>query len=569
VRFGVLGTLAAWDAEGAEVTLGGDRQRALLASLLARAGEIVSADRLVDLLWGEGQPAHPGAALQSQVHRLRRILDRDVQTEARLVTRPPGYGLIVDEAALDASRFAALVERAGRASDPADAVALLDEALSLWRGNAYGEFADSDVARIEAIRLDEARLAAEELRAEALLRLGRPAELVARLEALVAEHPLREEARSVLMRALYELGRHADALARYADYRRQLADELGLEPSARLRRLEAQILRQQVPSPREPVAARAGGAAGGAPTRAAVGDGRAAVAAAGLPGPEDGPPEVSLDELQARYVTDVRGRRIACAELGSGRPVVASPGWVSSLDVIAAGRDPRSSILQRLATRCRLTMYDRSGSGLSPDPPGDFGLDASVDELEAVVRQAGPPVAVFAMSQAGPVAVALAARKPELVSRLVLFGTYADGPSVFTNIALRASISGLVRAHWGLGSRVMAELYRPGTSAEAALLFAQAMRDSADPDVAAGYLEAIYDTSVTELLPRVRTPALVLHYRKDRVIPYAGGQQLATGLPDARFVPLAGAFHLPDAADLPRIVSAILEFLSEDQAPPA
>jgi DNA-binding SARP family transcriptional activator/pimeloyl-ACP methyl ester carboxylesterase len=556
VRFGVLGPLAVWDDRDELVSLGGDRQRALLAALLARAGAVVSADRLADLLWGDDQPEHPGAALQSQVHRLRRVLDGAV-SGGRLVTRPSGYELELDGDALDAARFARLAEVGSDADDPAAAVAALDEALSLWRGDAYGEFADSEVARIEAIRLDEARLAAEERRAEHLLRLGRAAELVPRLEALVAEHPLREAARSALMRALYDLGRHADALARYADYRAKLAGELGLEPSARMQRLEAQILRQEVPSPRRPVAsAVAVPSSRGGPTPVE----------ASSAGPDGGPTDVGLDELHARYVTDARGRRIAYAALGSGLPVVAGPGWVSSLDVIAGCRDPRSSILQRLATHFRLTIYDRSGSGLSPDPPGDLGVDASVDELEAVVRRAGAPVALFAMSQAGPTAVALAARHPGLVSRLVLFGTYADGPSVFTNVALRESVVALVRAHWGIGSRVLAEMFRPGSSAEAALHFAQAMRDSADPGIAADYLQAVYSTSVTELLPEVRVPALVLHYRKDRVIPYAGGQQLATGLPDARFVPLEGGYHLPDAADLPRIVSTVIDFLEEDAA---
>jgi pimeloyl-ACP methyl ester carboxylesterase len=420
----------------------------------------------------------------------------------------------------------------------------------LWRGPAYGELADTDVARIEAIRLDEARLAAEELRADLLLRLGRAPGAVPRLEALVVEHPLRENARATLMRALYALGRQADALARYSDYRRHLADELGLEPSARMRRLEAQILRHQLPSPRHP-SHHTTGVDGAAPQPA-------------LPGNAPEQAELSFDQLRARYVTDARGRRIAYASVGRGAPLVASTGWVSSLDVVAAGRDPRSSILQRLATRFSLTFYDRSGSGLSPDPPGDHGLDASVDELEAVVRRAGAPTAIFAMSQAGPVVVALAARHPELVTRLVLFGTYADGPSLFTNLALRESVTGLVRAHWGLGSRMIAQLYRPGASAEAALHFARAMRDSADPDIAADYLQAVYETSVTELLPQVRAPALVLHYRGDRVIPYGGGQQLAAGLPDARFLPLDGDYHLPDASDLPRIADAVAGFLTDD-----
>jgi pimeloyl-ACP methyl ester carboxylesterase len=243
---------------------------------------------------------------------------------------------------------------------------------------------------------------------------------------------------------------------------------------------------------------------------------------------------------------------------------VAFPGWISSLGVVAAGRDPRSSVLQRLAERCRLTLYDHSGCGLSPDPPGDLSLGAAVDELEAVVRCQDWPVSLFAMSQAGPIAIGLAHRAPELVSRLVLFGTYADGPGTFPDSPLRASILAIVRAHWGIGAQVVADFYRPRISDEGARHLASAMRDSAPPDVAAAYLEAVYETSVIDILHEVTTPALVLHYRRDRVIPFSGGRQLATGLPDARFLPLDGGYHLPDAEDLPRIVDAILSFTAEE-----
>jgi pimeloyl-ACP methyl ester carboxylesterase len=170
-------------------------------------------------------------------------------------------------------------------------------------------------------------------------------------------------------------------------------------------------------------------------------------------------------------------------------------------------------------------------------------------------------VHLLAMSQAGPVTIALAARRPELVGRLVLLGTYASGPELFPDPGLTGSLVEIVRAHWGFGSRLLADLYRPGVSDEGARHLARVLRDSASREVAAGYLQAIYDADVTALLPEVRAPALVLHYRGDRLIPFAGGRQLASGLPDARFLVLDGNYHLPDAADLDRVVEAICEFV--------
>jgi pimeloyl-ACP methyl ester carboxylesterase len=119
----------------------------------------------------------------------------------------------------------------------------------------------------------------------------------------------------------------------------------------------------------------------------------------------------------------------------------------------------------------------------------------------------------------------------------------------------------MVRSHWGLGSTLFADLYRPHATEGAAAHLAAVLRDSADQEVAARYLEAIYDIDVTGLLPSVAAPALVIHYRGDRVVPFTGGVQLAERLPDARFLPLDGRFHLPDARDLDPIVAAITTFL--------
>lgn len=515
MKFWVLGSVEAIAAD--EPLPLSNRQRALLAALLARSGEVVSADRLAELLWGDTQPADPVSALHSLVSRLRRILGPEV-----LVTRPPGYALRPDQVEVDAVRFEDLVDQA-RQAPPAVTVSLLDDALGLWRGTAFAEFADTDVARLAAIRLTEARLSAVEARAAALLECDRPAEALPSLEPFVAEHPLRERGRALLMRALYELGRHADALQSYQAYKDHLADELGLEPSEPIRRLELEILRHDVTGT-----------------------------------PADPPP---LAGLRARY-TSAGDRTIAYAEIGTGPPLIALPAWVSSIEVTASGRDPRSSLLQRLAGHTRLALYDRYGTGLSRGGvPGDYGLEPSVTELAAVIRRIGGRASLLAMSQAGPVAIACAARHPELVDRLILFGTYASGPSVFTHTDLNRTLVDMVRAHWGLGSRLMADLYRPGASDAAALHLAQVLRDSAPREVAAGYLEAVYDIDVSDLLPQITAPSLVLHYNQDRVVPFAGARQLATALTRAHLIPLDGPYHLPDAADLSAVVTAIQDFL--------
>jgi DNA-binding SARP family transcriptional activator/pimeloyl-ACP methyl ester carboxylesterase len=545
VQFQVLGSVQARASDGRPVPLSGDRQRLLLATLLARSDHPIPADALIDTLWNEALPDHPAAALQSQVHRLRRVLvTADGRPEDwQLGSRDHGYVLEVQADLLDSSRFDRLVAdatTAGTAGAPEQVVRLLDEALGLWRGPAYDGLPDTDGSRagdavhLEAIRLDEARLDAVEIWAEAALECGRAGDVLPRLETFVRQHPLRERARSALLRALYLQGQQAAALANYGDYRTRLADELGLEPSAAMQRLEVAILRQELPE------------GPGAPP---------------LPAPRR-PNDPGLDRMRISYLWVTAERQIAVGQIGSGPVVVASPGWVSNLHVIGSGQDPRSSIFQRLVASSTLVLYDRYGTGMSPGPVTDFSLAASVAELEAVVRRAGPPVNLLGMSQAGPTAIALAAAHPELVRRLVLWGSYANGPRIFSRPDISASVIALVRAHWGLGSRILSDLYLPEVSAEAARHFARVLRDSAPADVAAAYLEQIFDVDVSALLSRVETPALVLHYRDDRVIPFSGGQQLAAGLPDCSFLALEGRRHLPQAVDLDLVTEAIVDFLA-------
>ena len=241
MEFRILGPLEVWDG-GSEVSLGGPKPRALLAALLLSPNEVVSADRLIDDVWGEDSLERGAAALRVNVSRLRKALPPDV-----LATRSPGYVLRVEPDELDLHRFERLVEegRSLRARGfAADGSERLREALSLWRGAPLADFTYETFAQTAIARLEEIRLAAFELRIESDLALGRHDELVGELETLVAEHPLRERLWIYLMTALYRSGRQAEALDAYRAARRALVDGLGIEPSAALQELEGAILRQ-------------------------------------------------------------------------------------------------------------------------------------------------------------------------------------------------------------------------------------------------------------------------------------------------------------------------------------
>ena len=228
-----------------QLQVGGTRERALLAILLIHAGEVVSADRLIEELWGSDLPGNPANALQVVVSRVRKALEAP-GSPSPLVTSKPGYVLDVRPEELDARRFGRLVAEA-RQAGPADqprGLALLQEALGLWRGPALAEFAAEGFAREEIARLEEERLRAVELKAEAELALGRHAELVGELRALVAANPLRERLRGQLMLALYRSGRQGEALRVFQEGRGVLVDELGVDPGPELQELHQQILLQ-------------------------------------------------------------------------------------------------------------------------------------------------------------------------------------------------------------------------------------------------------------------------------------------------------------------------------------
>ncbi|HSM44339.1 MAG TPA: BTAD domain-containing putative transcriptional regulator, partial [Acidimicrobiia bacterium] len=240
MRFRVLGPLEALDTAGDPVALTGIKERTLLAALLVNPGDVVSTDRLIDIVWPERPPANPANALQARVSALRRSLS----DPGVIATQPPGYRIGVSPEEVDATRFESLLDEARRSSTPSTAVEVYDRALGLWRGDPFADFAYQDFARAEILRLEELLAMAKEERIQLLLDLGRHGEALAELESLVIEHPFRERLRGQLMLALYRSGRQADALRAFADAARALGDELGIEPSAELRDLEEAILVQ-------------------------------------------------------------------------------------------------------------------------------------------------------------------------------------------------------------------------------------------------------------------------------------------------------------------------------------
>ncbi|MFD7256613.1 BTAD domain-containing putative transcriptional regulator [Streptomyces sp. NPDC059874] len=244
MQVGVLGPLDV-RVDGRPVTVGRRHARTILGILLSARGRNVPVDRLVDVLWTQRPPAKPTTSLHSYVSNLRGILepDRPARTPSRiLVSSPEGYALRLDDDAVDAWRFESVVSRA-RALPCAEAGPLLDEALGLWRGEAYGEWGPGSWAGAEIARLDELLLMAHELAMASSLGVGRPHEVVPAAEAHVRRHPLREEGWRLLALSLWATGRQGDALAALRRAAAVCAEELGLDLGARLVELEGAILR--------------------------------------------------------------------------------------------------------------------------------------------------------------------------------------------------------------------------------------------------------------------------------------------------------------------------------------
>jgi YVTN family beta-propeller protein len=246
MEFRILGPIEVVE-DGERLPLGGTKQRALLALLVLNADRVVASDRLIDALWGESAPDGATHTLQVYISQLRKALRMPASTASGDVLLTEGRGYVLHTREVDLYRFEETVESGRRAladGSPDEAAGLLRQALDLWRGPTLADLAFEHFAQPEIARIEERRLLATEDRIDADLALGRHAELVGELRGLTSEHPLRERLWGQLILAQYRSGRQAEALQAYQEARRMLADDLGIDPSQDLRRLEGAILRQ-------------------------------------------------------------------------------------------------------------------------------------------------------------------------------------------------------------------------------------------------------------------------------------------------------------------------------------
>ena len=267
---------------------------------------------------------------------------------------------------------------------------------------------------------------------------------------------------------------------------------------------------------------------------------------------------------QIKFCSTGAGTKIAFAVQGSGPVMVLGPSHVSDLE-----RDVEEPALRafydRLAARFTLVRYDHSGVGLSDRARQDFSLERELVELEAVTeRVADGPVVLMGGSFGAPVVAAFAARHPDRVSQLILYGSFAAGSQLAPPEVKRAIVD-LVRAHWRLGAQTLTTLIAPNVGEEAAERLTRRLCAAADAEMAAELLSLMYEMDVRDLAPLVRAPTLVIHRRQDRAVPLDAGRDLAARIPGAMMVTLEGRVHLPWFED-DNVLDAALEFLNVDDS---
>ena len=272
-----------------------------------------------------------------------------------------------------------------------------------------------------------------------------------------------------------------------------------------------------------------------------------------------------MDEQSIRFA-QVDGRRVAWATVGAGPPLVMGGWWMSHLEM--NWRDPAfRAFVVAIARHRTVVRYDSPGTGLSDrSQPPSTSLADHVAVLAGVIDALGAEsVDLFAASSGGPVTTAYAVANPQRVRRLVEYGTYANGSEIADEDA-RASIVGIVRRHWGVGSRVLADVFMPEAGPAQRKAFVEFQRQSASAELAARALECVYSFDVVDHLGQMQAPVRVLHRRGDRAIPYRLGQDLATRIPGATFVALEGSDHFPWLGRTGEALRAMLEGLGVDLA---
>ena len=267
-------------------------------------------------------------------------------------------------------------------------------------------------------------------------------------------------------------------------------------------------------------------------------------------------------EQQIRFFTTAAGARIAYATVGEGPLLFHVAHWLSHIEFDWQDTQKRS-FFEALAQKHTLIRYDKHGCGLSDRDRTEISLQSELEVLEGLIDHVVPErLALLGVSQAGPIAIAYAVRHPERVSHLILYGTYSNGAKIATD-ELKESLRSLVRAHWGVGSKTLADMFMPGSDTAAVESFATNQRKAATAEMASQLLDLTYRIDVTDLLAQVRVPTVVIHRDRDRAMPFHLGRELASSIPDVRLVPLDGRIHFPWLGDADSVLRAISEFLGD------
>ncbi|MGD9526542.1 alpha/beta fold hydrolase [Pseudonocardia sp.] len=516
--------------------LGGRRPRQVLEILLVHQGQPVPKDRIADLLWGERLPCDPMRTLEAHVSTLRARLAPAVG-DPRTVLRSESkaYRLDSDRVDTDLRRFDALLASAA-ASPLGERIDLRRRALGLVRGELladepYAEWAfalrDLYTERALQLRLDLA---------EDCMEAGLPEETVQLAQQVLAAQPARERAHRLLIAGRYVAGDQDLALQAYDRCRRILDSEFGVRPLAETERAYLAVLDR---TPADTVVRR---------TRT-------------------GPAAPPRPETRFAHGGDAT---IAYQVLGDGpQDVVFAHAWFSHMEI--GWEEPRyAAFLRRLARDRRLIVFDRRGMGMSDPAPPTVTVEERADDIRAVMDAAGSSRAVLVGScGSGPTTIALAARAPERVNGLVLFGTFArmlatrDYPAGWSREFFREYKAGLEQG-WTTGRGICRSV--PSAGPDEALMewLGRLLRLSAAPAAARAILDFAATIDVRDLLDHVDAPTLVLHRRADQWVHPDNGRYLAAHIPGARFVDLDGADHWPwfgDSESVLRPVEAFLDAL--------
>lgn len=528
------------------------KERALLAHLLLEPGRTVAADRLADDLWPKLSPDRSRRVLQVRIASLRRLLD-DMPGDVVLRSGAGGYRIEAPGVELDAELFAKLASAGrvhARAGDAARAERVLRGALDLWRGDALMDVQLGAILEGVARRLDADRLAAAVDLLDVELQLGQHHERLPELEQLAKLHPFDERVWALHALALYRSGRQVEALRTCRTVRHRLVEDIGVVPGPALRQLESDLLAQR------PELDWQAGETGSAATATMV-------------------ERVAMPTVH--YARSEDGTHLAYQVAGDGPlDLIIVPGLASHLETwweAATGR-----LVRRLASFSRLILFDKRGTGLS-DRPANINAHQWVDDVDVVLDAVGcERAAILAVSAGGPIGARYAARHPERVAALVLYGAFArvrwaeDYP-IGADPKDSATITAATEATWGLldqvdpvsGMDVGLGWYCPSvaTNASARELWARYQRMAASPGAAKEFVSVATELDVRDDLAHISSPTLVLHATRDQCAPVALARDLAARIPGATLVEIDSADHLiwfSDAIDA--VTAAIQTFLA-------